>query len=185
LKKRFLTSFNQKEESAAMLRVFESHGEDGALWPGLVHEVQVRAQSMEELSIEITMLDLAPETSLTLVEELMGKFGEVMRCVRMRLLAPYNHVQVNKIKVEMVRNKDIMPNIIHALGTTYSCEDFLTWKLSYCGCPRYCFGCGDTTHEVRNCPKQGLTKAELGKIMSVLSFMVKEQQERAAEAVKA
>ena len=210
-KKRFLISFNQKEEARAMLRAFESHGEDGALWPGLEHDVRVRAQSMEELSIEITVLDVAPETSLTLVEEVMGKFGEVKRCVRMRLPEPYNHVQVNKVKVEMVRNKETMPNIIHALGTAYSCEDFLTWKLSYRGCPRYCFGCGDTTHEVRHCPKRGLTKAELGKMMSVVgevreggeegerevpkltyaavlkdpSFMVKQQQEKASETLKA
>ena len=46
----------------------------------------------------------------------------------------FGKVFVNKVKVELIRNAEELPNIIHALGTGHSTEDFLTWKLQYRGC---------------------------------------------------
>jgi hypothetical protein len=76
-------------------------------------------------------------------------------------------VQINKVKLELVRNKEKLPNIIHAFGTDHSTEDFLTWKLQYAGSPRYCYGCGQTDHEVRRCPK-GRTRKDLESVTSVV-----------------
>ena len=38
----------------------------------------------------------------------------------------------------------------------------------YRGCARYCFGCGATSHEARQCTEQGFTKEKLGKVVSVV-----------------
>ena len=51
------------------------------LWPG--SDVRVRAQAMEELTMEIILLDVAPETDEELVKTIMGKYGRVVRCERM------------------------------------------------------------------------------------------------------
>ena len=72
------------------------------------------------------------------------------------------------MKVEIVPNGVKIPNIILPFGTAASAEDFATWKLQYRGCPRYCFGCGATSHEARHCTELGFTKEKLGKVASVV-----------------
>ena len=111
--------------------------------------MKVQAQAMTKMSIVITVMDMAPETDKELVGRGMEKFGTVKRCERMTLPALYNMVEINKMKAELVRNGEKMPNIIHAFGTARSVDNFLTWKLQYRGCPRYCYFCGATSHEAR------------------------------------
>ena len=36
------------------------------------------------------------------------------------------------------------------------------------GCARYCFGCGGTSHEARQCRNPGITKEKLGKVVLVV-----------------
>ena len=48
--------------------------------------------------------------------------------------APYSMVIVKKMKIELVRNNEKLPNIIHAFGTPESVADFTSWKLQYRGC---------------------------------------------------
>ena len=71
-----------------------------------------------------------------------------------------------------------IPNIIHPFGTAASAEDFATWKLQYRGCPRYCFGCGATSHKARHCGERGFTKEKLEKV----ALLVGEEQEETGEA---
>ena len=133
---------------------------------------------MTKRPLVITVIDVAPETDKELVRGAMEKFGTVKRCERMTLPAPYNRVQINKMKVELVRNNEKMPNIIHAFGTARSAADFLTWKLQYRGCPRYCFSCGATSHEARQCTERRAAREKLEKVAS----LVGEEQEEAGEA---
>ena len=107
---------------------------------------------MDEVVLEIVVMDVAPETNVDLVRKTLERFGRVRRCERMRLSeGRFGKVLVNKVKVELIRNVEELPNIIHALGTGHSADDFLTWKLQYRGCPRYCYGCGAASHEARQC----------------------------------
>ena len=80
-KKRFLITFSTEDNLRAFLEVFGSHGAQGVMWPG--SDVKVRAQAMEELTMEIILLDVAPETYEELVKTIMGKYGRVVRCERM------------------------------------------------------------------------------------------------------
>ena len=116
---------------------------------------------MEELTLEIILLDVDPETDDELVKSIMAKYGRVVRCERMKLSGPFSHVKVNKMKVELVRNKVQLPNVIHSFGTRENVDDFLIWKLQYPGCPRYCFLCGDARHEARQCGQRGITRGQL------------------------
>ena len=141
---------------------------EGRLWPGLEHEVRVRAEAMSKRSMEITVMDVDPESNKELVRRAMEKYGEVKRCERMNLPGRWSRVKVNKVKVELVRNKVKLPNIIHAFGTAASADDFATWKLQYRGCARYCYGCGATSHEARQCTERGITKEKLEKVASVV-----------------
>ena len=158
-KKRFLITFNEEDHLRDFLNVFESHGAQGVLWPG--SDVKVKAQAMEELTLEIILLDVDPETDDELVKSIMAKYGRVVRCERMKLSGPFSHVKVNKMKVELVRNKVQLPNVIHSFGTRGNVDDFLIWKLQYPGCPRYCFLCGDARHEARQCGQRGITRGQL------------------------
>ena len=175
-RKRFLMTFENETGMNVFLSVMNQPV--GVLWPGLEYEVRVRAEAMTKISMEITLLDVAPETDMGLVRRTMEQFGEVKKCERMTLPAAYSKVVVNKVKVELVRNKETLPNVIHAFGTTHSAEDFLTWKLQYRGCPRFCYNCGLTTHEARQCPERKVTKEELEKMVSVVG---EEQEVRGEE----
>jgi hypothetical protein len=170
-RKRFLLTFHAEHGMRSFLTVMNTNpsgGPSGVPWPGLEYEVRVRAESMAEASMEITVLDVAPETDLGLVRRTMERYGEVRKCERMTLPAAYRKVEVNKVKVELVRNKERLPNIIHAFGTSLSPDDFLTWKLQYQGCPRYCYLCGATSHEARQCPDRRVIREELGRVVSVV-----------------
>jgi hypothetical protein len=168
-RKRFLLTFDTREQAEELLTTMETHGPRGVLWPGLDTEVRVRASSMDETIMEIVVLDVAPETDEELVRQALEKYGKVKRCERMRLQGGrFSKVKVNKVKVEMVRNQEVLPNVIHAFGTAASAEDFLTWKMQYRGCPRYCYGCGATSHEARQCREQGFTREELERVRSVV-----------------
>jgi hypothetical protein len=165
-RKRFLITFSTDDNLRAFLEVFGSHGAQGVLWPG--SDVKVRAQAMEELTLEIILLDVAPETDEELVKTIMGKYGRVVRCERMLWGGPFSHVKVNKMKVEVVRNKVQLPNVIHSFGTKENIDDFLIWKLQYPGCPRYCFLCGDARHEARQCGQRGITRSQLEEMRCVV-----------------
>ena len=89
----------------------------------------------------------------------------------------FHRVVVNKVKVELVRNETRLPNIIHAFGTTTSPDDFATWKMEYRGCQRYCYGCGATTHEARQCEEQRTNRGRLERMASVVG----EEQEETGE----
>ena len=176
-RKRFLLTFEEEQQARALLDVTETHGPNGILWPGLGREVRVKAFSMDEVSLEIVVMDVAPETDVSLVRRTLEKFGRVKRCERMRLSeGRFGRVMINKVKVELVRNTVELPNIIHALGTGHSVDDFLTWKLQYRGCPRYCYGCGAASHEARQCPERGITREGLEKVKS----LVGEEEEETA-----
>ena len=149
--KRMILTVSTEEQVNSFLEVMRKDGERGRLWPGLEGEVRVRAEAMTKKSLMITVMDVAPETDKGLVRGAMEKFGTVKRCERMTMPTPYNRVRINRMKVELVRNGEKLPNIIHAFGTTNSADDFLTWKLQYRGCPRYCYSCGATSHEARQC----------------------------------
>jgi hypothetical protein len=176
--KRMILTLSTEEQVNIFLEVMRKEGERGRLWPGLEGEVRVRAEAMTKRSLVITVMDVAPETDKELVRGAMEKFGTVKRCERMTLPAPYNRVEINKMKVELVRNSKKMPNIIHAFGTARSAEDFLTWKLQYRGCPRYCYSCGATSHEARQCTERRAAREKLEKVAS----LVGEEQEEAGEA---
>ena len=178
-KKRFLLTFETKEQAEELLSVFDSHGYRGVLWPGLGREVRVRATSMEEITMEILVMNVAAETDVDLVRRTLEKFGKVKRCERLRMTGGMlNRVQTNKVKVEIVRNSVTLPNIIHAFGTSVSADDFLTWKLQYRGSPRYCYGCGATSHEARHCRERGITREGLEKVKSVVG-----EEEQAGDEV--
>ena len=167
--KKMLMTLSTETQLQAFLSVMNKEGEpEGRLWPGLEHEVRVRAEAMNKRSMEITVLDVDPESDTGLVKQAMEKYGEVNRCERMNLPGAWSRVKVNKMKVELVPNGAKIPNIIHAFGTTKSADDFATWKLQYRGCARYCFGCGATSHEARHCTERGFTKEKLGKVASVV-----------------
>ena len=74
--------------------------------------MRVRAEAMTKRSIEITVMDVAPKTNIELVKQAMEKYGQVKRCKRMNLPAPYSKVIVSKAKIELVRNKQKLPNTI-------------------------------------------------------------------------
>ena len=150
------------------LRVMKKEGERGRLWPGLGQEVRVRVETMMRRSMEIIVLDVDPESDKDLVRQAMEKYGDVKRCERMRMSGIFHKVVVNKVKVEIVRNEVKLPNIIHAFGTTTSADDFATWKMEYRGCPRYCYGCGATSHEARQCGERGISRGRLEKMASVV-----------------
>ena len=141
-------------------------------------EVRVRAESMTKRLVVITVMDVALETNKELVRRAMEKFGTVKRCEMMTLTAPYNRVEINKMKVELVRNGEKMPNIIHAFGTARSADDFLTWKLQYKGCRRYCYSCRATSHEARQCIERRAVRDKLEKV----ALLVGVEQEEAGEA---
>ena len=166
--KKMLMALSTETQLQAFLSVMSKEGEKGRLWPGLEQEVRVRAEAMTKRSIEITVMDVAPETDIELVKQAMEKYGQVKRCKKMNLPAPYSKVIVNKVKIELVPNEQKLPNIIHAFGTTASADDFTTWKMQYRGCARYCFGCGATSHEARQCRNPGITKEKLRKVVSVV-----------------
>ena len=150
--KKMLMTLSTETQLQAFLTVMNKEGEqEGRLWPGLEHEVRVRAEAMNKRSMEITVLDVTPESDTGLAKQALEKYGEVKRCERMNLPGAWSRVKVNKVKVELVPNGAKIPNIIHAFGTTKSADDFATWKLQYRGCARYCFGCGATSHEARQC----------------------------------
>ena len=175
--KRMMLTMSTEEQVNTFLEVMRKEGERGRLWPGVEGEVRVRAEAMTRRSIVITVMDVAPETDKELVRRAMEKFGTVKRCERMTLPAPYNRVELNKMKVELVRNGEKMPNIIHAFGTARSADDFLTWKLQYRGCPRYCYSCGATSHEARQCTERRAAREKLEKVAS----LVGEEQEETGE----
>ena len=172
-KKRFLLTFEEEPQAKLMLDVAEHHGVRGIPWPGLEREVWVKAFSMDQVILEIVLMDVATETDESLVRQTMEKYGRVRRCERLRLpgFGPeglFGRVKVSKVKVELIRNQEELPNIIHAFGSGHSAEEFQTWKLQYRGCPRYCFGCGAASHEARHCPEQGITREGLEKVRSVV-----------------
>ena len=167
--KKMLMTLTTETQLQAFLSVMNKEGEpEGRLWPGLEHEVRVRAEAMSKRSMEITVMDVDPESDKELVRRAMEKYGEVRRCERMNLPGRWSRVKVNKVKVELVRNDVKLPNIIHAFGTAASADDFTTWKLQYRGCARYCYGCGATSHEARQCTEKGITKEKLEKVASVV-----------------
>ena len=143
--KRMMMTMSNDAQLQTLLTVMKKDGERGRLWPGLGQEVRV--ESMTRRSMEIIVLDVDPESDENLVRLAMEKYGEVKRCERMRMSGIFHRVVVNKVKVELVRNEKKLPNIIHAFGTTTSADDFATWKMEYRGCPRYCYGCGATSHK--------------------------------------
>ena len=75
-----------------------------------------------------------------------------------------SQVVVNKMMVGLVRKEVELPNIVLAFGTSSSADCFVTWKLEYEGCPRYCWSCGVMEHEARDreCTMRGITREELG-----------------------
>ena len=166
--KRIMMTMSNDAQLQTFLRVMKKEGERGRLWPGLGQEVRVRVETMTRRSMEIIVLDVDPESDEDLVRQAMEKYGDVKRCERMRMSGIFHKVVVNKVKVEIVRNEVKLPNIIHAFGTTTSADDFATWKMEYRGCPRYCYGCGATSHEARQCGERGITRERLEKMASVV-----------------
>ena len=133
-KKRFLLTFDTKEQSDELLSVMETHGPRGAMWPGLGSEVRVRASSMDEVVLEVVVHNVVRETDEGLVKRALEKYGKVKRCERMTMPGVrFNRTTLNKVKVELVRNQEVLPNVIHAFGTSLSAEDYVTWKLQYRG----------------------------------------------------
>ena len=59
--KRMLMTMSSDAQLQAFLGVMKKEGEQGRLWPGLEHEVRVRAEAMTKRSNEITVLDVDPE----------------------------------------------------------------------------------------------------------------------------
>ena len=104
--------------------------------------------------------------------------AKVNRCERMSLPGRWKNVICSKVKVELVRNSEILPNIIHAFGTSHSAANFQTWKLQCCGSPRYCYGCGATSHKARYCREQRITREVLERMKSVVG-----EEEQSDEAV--
>ena len=98
------------------------------------HEMRVRVEAVTKRSLEITVMDVDPETDTELVKRAMEKYGEVKRCERVYMSGIWSKVIVNKVKVELVRNKEELPNIIQASGASSWADD--TWKLQYQGCAR-------------------------------------------------
>ena len=167
--KRFILTFEHEGCLASFLTIMGRQGEAGVLWPGLEQDIRVRAESMAETSMMITVMDVAPETDVALVQQAMERYGKVKRIERMRMPGgDYGKVELNKVKVELVRNQEELPTIIHALGTGHSAEDFMTWKLQYRGSLRCCFACGSTSHEARQCREGGVSRKELEKMVSVV-----------------
>jgi hypothetical protein len=166
--KRMMMTMSNDAQLQTLLTVMKKDGERGRLWPGLGQEVRVRVEAMTRRPMEITVLDVDPESDEDLVRRAMEKYGEVKRCERMRMKGIFHRVVVNKVKVELVRNEERLPNIIHAFGTTTSADDFATWKMEYRGCPRYCYGCGATSHEARQCGERGIARGRLEKMASVV-----------------
>ena len=123
--KRLILTVSAEEQVNTFLEVMRKEGERGKLWPGLEGEVRVKAEAMANRSIVITVMDVAPETEQELVRRAMEKFGTMKRCERMTLPAPYNRVEINEMKVELVRNGEKLPNIIRAFGTANSADKFL------------------------------------------------------------
>ena len=123
--KRLILTVSAEEQVNTFLEVMRKEGERGRLWPGLEGEVRVKAEAMANRSIVITVMDVAPETEQELVRRAMEKFGTMKRCERMTLPAPYNRVEINEMKVELVRNGEKLPNIIRAFGTANSADKFL------------------------------------------------------------
>ena len=130
--------------------------------------MRVRAKTMTKIFMEITVLDVAPETDIELVRQAMGQYGEVKKCERMTVPADYSKVVVNKVKVELVPNKNKLLNAIHTFGTTASANDFLTWKLQYRGCAVCQVLLRVRGHHPRQCLERGLTREELQKVTSVV-----------------
>ena len=125
--KKMLMTLTTETQLQAFLSVMNKEGEpEGRLWPGLEHKVRVRAEAMSKRSMEITLMDVDPESDKELVRQAMEKYGEVRRCERMILPGRWSKVKVNKVKVEIVRNGVKLPNIIHAFGTVASADDFTT-----------------------------------------------------------
>ena len=81
-RKRFLLTFESEVLVKDFLEVFEAHGPEGVLWPGLGQIVRVRAEAMGNVTLEILLLDVDPETSLQMVQDVMEKYGKVKRCAR-------------------------------------------------------------------------------------------------------
>ena len=119
-KKRFLMTFETKEQAEELLTIMEGHGALGVLWPGLGRVVRVRGSSMDETVMEIVVHNVALETDDDLVRRALEKFGKIKRCERIRMPGGrwFTKVKVNKVKVELIRNNEILPNIIHAFGNT-------------------------------------------------------------------
>ena len=94
------------------------------------------------------------------------------------MVGPFSHVKVNKMKVEVVRNKVQLPNVIHSFGTKENIDNFLIWKLQYSGRPRYCFLCGDARHEARQCGQRGITRSQLEEMRCVVGEEQVAEEER-------
>ena len=68
--KKMLMTLSTETQLQAFLTVMNKEGEqEGRLWPGLEHEVRVRAEAMNKRSMEITVLDVAPESDTGLVKQ--------------------------------------------------------------------------------------------------------------------
>ena len=109
-------------------------------------------------SLEITVMDVKLHTDTELVKRVMEKYGEVRRCEWVTMhrgpWTNYDPVKVNQVKVELVRNKEKLPNIIQAPEGASWLGD--TWKLKYPGC----FGCGGQCPSIRRCRTVGARKLE-------------------------
>ena len=166
--KKIMMTMSNDAQLQTFLTVMMKEGERGRLWPGLGQEVRVRVEARMGRSMDIIVLDVDPESNVNLVRQAMEKYGDVRRCERMKMSGKFHRVVVNKVKVELVRNEMRLPNIIHAFGTTNSPDDFATWKMEYRGCQRYCYGCGATSHEARQCEERGTTRGRLERMTSVV-----------------
>ena len=109
--KRIMMTMSKDAQLQAFLTVMMKEGERGRLQPGLEQEMRVRLETMMRRSMEIIVLDVDPESDENLVRQAMGKCGKVQRCERMRMSGIFHRVVVNKVKVELVRNKVRLPNI--------------------------------------------------------------------------
>ena len=175
--KKIMITMSNDAQLQTFLAVMGKEGEQGRLWPGLGQEVRVRVETRVGRSMDIVVLDVDPESDVDLVRQAMEKYGQVRRCERMKMSGKFHRVVVNKVKVELVRNETRLPNIIHAFGTTTSPDDFATWKMEYRGCQRYCYGCGATSHEARQCEEQRTNRGRLERMASVVG----EEQEETGE----
>ena len=175
--KKIMITMSNDAQLQTFLAVMGKDGEQGRLWPGLGQEVRVRVETRMGRSMDIVVLDVDPESDVDLVRQAMEKYGQVRRCERMKMSGKFHRVVVNKVKVELVRNETRLPNIIHAFGTTTSPDDFATWKMEYRGCQRYCYGCGATSHEARQCEEQRTNRGRLERMASVVG----EEQEETGE----